>query len=198
MGSRSGFDANLDLAELAFVIDNGSGTIPVGQRQTNAATNLGELTLLAGADVALSNSISTAQNCFAANHASITYQPNTSYVFEGQLIFDTGATTHTTAFGFGLSGTALAFIQYTSTLQGLTSGTINTTAPSFLDIAVVTSTVLNATSTATTQVLYIQGSFLTGNGSVTLTPQVTFSAGPTGTCKVRKGSYIITWPVVSQ
>lgn len=198
MGSRSGFDANLELDELLTVIDRGSGAVSVGTRQTNAATNLGELSIITGADNALVNSVATAQNLFATGHSAVTLQPNTSYYFEAQLFVDTGSTTHTTAFGFAVSGTALSYIQYSSALQSYTSGSISTTASSILDVAVVTATVLNATSAATSTLIYLQGQLTTGNGSVTLTPQVTFSAGPTGTCKTRKGSFLLFWPVVSQ
>lgn len=198
MGSRSGFDANLEFDELTNVIDRGSGAVSVGTRQTNAATNLGEVTLIAGADNALTNSITTAQNLFATGHSGAPLQPNTAYYFEAQLFVDTGSTTHTSAFGFAVSGTALADIQYSAALQSMTSGTISTTASSILDVAVVTATVLNATSAATSTLIYLQGKLLTGNGAVTLTPQITFSAGPTGTCKTRKGSFVLFWPVVSQ
>jgi hypothetical protein len=198
MGSRSGFDADLDLAELQNTIDIGSGAVPPGVRQTNAATNLGELTLYAAANVSLTNNITTAQNAFATNHSGLTLQPNTAYVWEAQLFVDTGTTTHTTAFGFAVSGTALAAIQYEAALSSVTSGSINTTAPSTLDVAAVTATVLNATSAASSTYIFLTGQLVTGNGVVTLTPQVTFSAGPTGTCQTRKGSYLIMWPVVSQ
>lgn len=198
MGSRSGFDANLEFDELLVPVDRGSGAVPTGLRQTNAATNLGEVTLIAGADNALTNNITTAQNVFATGHNGAPLQPNTAYYFEAQLFVDTGSTTHTTAFGFAVSGTALADIQYSTALQSYTSGSISTTASSILDVAVVTATVLNATSAATSTLIYVQGKLLTGNGAVTVTPQVTFSAGPTGTCKTRKGSFMLFWPVVSQ
>lgn len=41
MGSRSGFDADLELDELQNVIDRGSGAVSVAQRQANAQYNLG-------------------------------------------------------------------------------------------------------------------------------------------------------------
>lgn len=198
MGSRSGFDANLEFDELLVPVDRGSGAVPTGLRQTNAATNLGELSLVTAANIALVNSVATAQNLFATGHSGITLQPNTSYYFEAQLFVDTGTTTHTTAFGFAVSGTALARIQYSSALQSMTTGTISTTASSILDVAVVTATVLNATSAAAMTLIYLQGQLTTGNGSVTLTPQITFSAGPTGTCQTRTGSFLLFWPVVSQ
>lgn len=198
MGSRSGFDADLEFDELQNVVDRGSGAVPVGLRQTNAATNLGELSLFAGANVALVNSVATAQNLFATGHSGLTLQPNTAYIFELQLLVDTGTTTHTSAFGLAISGTALASIQYEAALTSGTTGAINTTAPSTLDIAVATATVLNATSAAAMTYIFITGMLVTGNGSVTITPQITFSAGPTGTCQTRKGSYGIFWPVVSQ
>lgn len=199
MGSRSGFDSQLDLVELLNVIDLGSGAVGVGTRQTNALTNLGQQTLVVGATpVALTNSITTAQSLFAAGHASVSLQPNTTYLFEMQVFVATGATTHTTAFSFGVAGTALARIQYESYLQSSTSGTISTTAASVLDVAVATATVLNATSTATLTTITLIGTLVTGNGAVTLTPQITFSAGPTGTCQTNSGSYFLIWPVVSQ
>ncbi len=41
MGSRSGFDANLDLDELVNVADRGSGAVSATTRQSNARANLG-------------------------------------------------------------------------------------------------------------------------------------------------------------
>lgn len=41
MGSRSGFDADLDLNELLNVVDRGSGAVSAAQRQANAVANLG-------------------------------------------------------------------------------------------------------------------------------------------------------------
>src|SRR6266446_3799335 len=41
MGSRNGFDTNLELDEIQAPVDRGSGAISIGQRQANALTNLG-------------------------------------------------------------------------------------------------------------------------------------------------------------
>lgn len=41
MGSRSGFDSQLDLDELVNVVDRGSGAVSAATRQANALTNLG-------------------------------------------------------------------------------------------------------------------------------------------------------------
>jgi hypothetical protein len=146
-----------------------------------------------GSDVSLTNNITTAQNIFASANDVVTLDRTMTYLFEGEFFIATGTTTHTTAIGF-VASSAVTSIRYQAQLWSTTSGTISTTAPSTLDIAVTTATVLNATSTAPLTTIRVKGLIRT-NAATTITPQVTFSAGPTGTCAVKTDSWLRFTPL---
>jgi hypothetical protein len=148
-----------------------------------------------GSDVSLTNNITTAQNIFASANDVLTLMAATTYFFEGEFYIATGTTTHTTALGF-VASSAFTSIKYTAELWSTTSGTISTTAPSILDVAVSTATVLNATSVAPFTKIRVKGLIRT-NAATTMTPQITFSAGPTGTCAVKTDSWLRLAPVGS-
>ncbi|HYT42448.1 MAG TPA: hypothetical protein VEP90_08885 [Methylomirabilota bacterium] len=142
---------------------------------------------------ALTNSISTAQNIFPSGSTVVSLGASTTYFFEGFFDIQTGATTHTTALALTASS-AVTSILYWAELWSTTAGTISTTAPSVLDVAVTTATVLNATSTAVNTMIRVKGVMRT-NAATTITPTITFSAGPTGTCQVNTNSFFRIWPV---
>lgn len=148
-----------------------------------------------GSPVALSNSSTAVQNVFAAANDVLSLAATTTYFFEAMYYINTGATTHTTATGF-VASSAFTNILYFAELWSTTAAAISTTAPSVLDVAVSTATVLNATSTATRTTIRCRGMIRT-NGASTVTPQITFNAGPTGTCEVAVNSYFRIWPVGS-
>lgn len=141
-----------------------------------------------GSAVALTNNINTAQSLFASANDTLTLAASTTYRFKGKFFVNTGTTTHTTAFGFGGTATATS-IRYQAKLWSGTSGTINTTAPSVVDHNALTAKVLNATSGAAFTLIEVEG-IVRVNGGGTLIPQITFSAGPTGTCEVAVDSFI--------
>lgn len=140
--------------------------------------------------VALSNSATTAQNIFPSTSDVLTVGVG-AYFFEILLFINTGATTHTTALGLVASAN-LTGINYFAELWSTTAGTISTTAPSVLNVTTDGATVLNATSTATRTTIRACGE-LRMSGAATITPQITFSAGPTGTCEIAVGSYMRIW-----
>ena len=142
--------------------------------------------------VALTNNISTVQAVFASANDVLQLAAATTYIFECLYMIDTGATTHTTATSFAASS-AFTSCTYFAELWSTTSGTISTTAPSVLDVAVSTATVLNATSTAPRTTIRCKGIIRT-NAASTVTPQITFSAGPTGTCQTAVDSFFRIWP----
>ena len=154
-----------------------------------------QMATVQGSDVSLANNITTAQSVLAAANDTLTVLAATTYRFRAKLYIATGTTTHTTAFGFGGTAT-LTSIRYQSKLWSGTSGTINSTAPSILDVASATSTVLNATSAAAFTIIELEGTIRV-NAAGTLIPQITFSAGPTGTCAVKVDSFIELWPIGS-
>lgn len=140
--------------------------------------------------VSLSNSATTPQNIFPSTSDVLTLGVG-AYFFEIFLFINTGATTHTTALGLVVSA-SLTGINYFAQLWSTTAGTISTTAPSVLNVTTDAATVLNATSTATRTTILARGE-LRLSGAGTITPQITFSAGPTGTCETAVGSYMRIW-----
>lgn len=113
---------------------------------------------------------------------------NSTYAVRGQLILNTGSTTHTTALAWALSGATIADFQY---LVMLWSAALNTiaTAQSTVLVSGVASKVLNATSTAVYTHITFEGIMNVTNGG-TITPQINFSANPTGTNLMKRGSWI--------
>ncbi|WP_292110054.1 hypothetical protein [Mesorhizobium sp.] len=147
----------------------------------------------ARAVVALSNSATTAQAIFQAANDVLTLPANTSYRFRAKIGLDTGATSHTTAFGLG--GTAvISNISYSamavSSAGAVTAGTPQMTP----NVATAAATVLAAASTAVRTELWIEGTFEVTTAG-TIIPQVTFSAGPTGTCQTSIGSFFEVEPI---
>lgn len=145
------------------------------------------------ADFTLS-AASGAQNCLTAANDTVTLAGSTSYWMQGQYIMNTGATTHTTAIGFGGTATVTSF-EYLAMLWSAAANTIATTQ-STTHVSGVASKVLNATSTAVWTLIKFQG-FVRINGGGTLIPQINFSANPTGTNLMKVGSYIMFTPMGS-
>lgn len=172
--------ANADISTNSGLINSNGGVLP-GVR---VATTL--------VVTSLSNSSTAAQNVFAAANDVLTLLATTTYFFDCLYFINTGTTTHTTATGF-VASSAFTSIAYLAELWSTTAGTISTTAPSVLDVTASTATVLNATSAAPRTTIRCSGMIRT-NSATTVTPQITFSAGPTGTCEVAVNSYFRIWP----
>lgn len=96
MGSRSGFDADLELDELANVIDRGSGAVSAAQRQANAQFNLG---LLAAATIPTlgSPAASSVVTTDASGNVTITGKLTASGGSTAAVISGSGATVQLTA-----------------------------------------------------------------------------------------------------
>jgi len=152
-----------------------------------------QIATVQGSPVALSNSISTAQSIFAAANDALTVAASTSYRFRARLAFNTGATSHTTAFGFGGTATFTS-CNYDSIATSSAAGTLST--PQMARWAVATASVVTAASTAVTTDIILEG-IIRINGAGTVIPQVTFSAGPTGTCETALDSYFELEPIGS-
>ena len=168
------------------------GTSVASSRQVMTAA---QFATVQGSDVSLSNSSTSAQAIFASGNDVLQLAASTTYQFDSLIVIATGTTSHTTAFGLAASS-ALTAIRYVSQLWSTTAGTISTTAASVRDVTTSNATVLNAASTAALTTIRLQG-LLRTNGAATITPQVTFSAGPTGTCAVKTESYFRIWPLGS-
>ena len=134
------------------------------------------------------------QACLTAANDTLTIAAATTYEFEGQYILNTGSTSHTTAMAFLLAGSAtVSSFEYTTILWSAAANTISTSA-SFTQVSGVASKVLNATSTAVYTTIKFKGVMRTTLGG-TITPQIAFSANPTGTNRMKTGSFIKFTPI---
>lgn len=140
------------------------------------------------ADFTLANS-SSDQTAFPSTIDVWTLQGATTYFFEGEYNITSGAVSHSVAMGFALAGGATITSIYYSTLCH--SGTINAQSPSQNTTAInqVATTVVNAAGAVVTQYIKFSG-WISMNAGGTVTPQIKFSADPTGTCLMKAGSYI--------
>lgn len=116
-----------------------------------------------------------------------TVTANTTYRVKGKWIVNTGATTHTTAMAFALATATVTDFQYLVTTWSAAANTIST-AQSTTHVSGVASKVLNATSTAVYTIIEFEGIMVIGTGG-TVTPQINFSANPTGTNLMKRGSW---------
>jgi hypothetical protein len=130
-----------------------------------------------------------AQSVLPAAQDVFTVEANTLYELRGKYIITTGSTTHTTAMGFVLSGATVNFLEYVVDIHSSALNTITTTVGR-VRVTGVTSKVLNATSAALETVIVFEGIISIGTGG-TITPQITFSANPTGTNLMKAGSFIL-------
>jgi Major tropism determinant N-terminal domain/Collagen triple helix repeat (20 copies) len=128
------------------------------------------------------------QSAFPAAQDVFTVAANTTYRFCGQFIMNTGATTHTTATAFALITATVASFEYLATLWSAALNTISTTQ-STTHVSGIASKALNATSTAVYTIIGFEGIARFTNGG-TITPQINFSANPTGTNLMKRGSWV--------
>jgi len=112
---------------------------------------------------------------------------NTTYLVEGRWYINTGATTHTTAMAWALATATVTDFQYQVILWSAAANTLTTTQSS-CHVSGVASKVLNATSTAVYTIIQFSGIMVVGTGG-TVTPQINFSANPTGSNLMKRGSW---------
>ena len=138
-------------------------------------------------DKSLSNSSTTTQNVFPTATDTIALEANSVYAFEGSYVIGSGATTHTTAMGFSEFGNGTCHFTTLSSAVGAYA-----TATRTQDVAAFEGSVggaFNATTTATLLAVTFTGR-ITVVDATNFTPTITFSAGPTGTCAIKAGSFI--------
>jgi hypothetical protein len=187
------------LADLLAVIDDPAGT-PITKKITlqNLLRGGSEFTIpgmawvAQNADSALA-AASGVQSAFDDANDALTILANTKYFFDGKYIINTGTTTHTTAMAFALTTATVLSFEYTAILWSAAANTISTTQ-STTHVTGVASKVLNATSTAVYTIIDFSGYMEVGTGG-TITPQINFSANPTGTNLMKRGSYIRLYPI---
>ena len=152
-----------------------------------------QIATVQGSAVALTNNITTAQSVFAAANDTLTVLGATTYRFRAVIKLNTGATSHTTSFGLGGSATFTS-IGYSSKATSSAASTVATTQQ--LRVGTAAATALTAASTAVTTDIEIEG-LMRINAAGTIIPQITFSAGPTGTCEVAVNSFFELEPIGS-
>jgi hypothetical protein len=160
-------------------------THPAGGTATGVFSDLQLSVLQAAHTLAAAAGV---QSVFPAAQDAFAVVANSTYRVTGRLLLATGATTHTTALAWALSGATVASFEYTANLWSAAANTISTTQSS-CHVTGVASKVLNATSAAVRTVIEFDGILVTGTGG-TITPQVSFSANPTGVNQTLRGSYV--------
>ena len=137
--------------------------------------------------------VTTYQSIFTSPADVLTLAANTSYIVEGHIVIQSGSTTHTTAVRLldFTAGVAPIF-----RLHFLTTGAAVGTVSRAQDTVYFETSggILNSTSTAVRQFILLRGSIETFD-SVTITPQVAFSANPGGTNQTQEGSWIKFTPI---
>lgn len=160
-------------------VGGGSATGVLSDLQVSILQSDGTLNAASGVQT-WSGTNKTGQDVF-------TVEANSTYRVKGKWIVNTGATTHTTAMAFSLSTATVTNFQYLVNLWSAAANTIST-AQSSTHVSGVSSKVLNATSTAVYTLIEFEGIMVVGTGG-TVTPQVNFSANPTGTNLMKRGSW---------
>lgn len=145
-------------------------------------------------DETLANS-NADQNLFTNTaHDVITVLANTTYRFEGAFDLTHGATSHSLALGFTPTTATVTNISYNG-LQWVTAvGTQTASQTSFRTKATATTVINSAGANATESVIF-WGWITIGNTGGTITPQIKFSADPTGTVLLKAGSEFHIWAV---
>lgn len=161
---------------------SGSGHIPFVQ------------SIIARADETLSNTTND-QNLFTnTGHDVITVQANTTYEFFITGDFTHGAVSHSIALGFTPTTAVVTRIEYNSRSWVTAVGT-----PTASDVKnrvkTTATTAINLAGANATESFEAQGTITIGNTGGTITPQVKFSADPTGTILLKEGARMKIWPI---
>lgn len=179
----TGFTAGAGLSYTNGVLSATGGSTPTGiflDSQFSVLQGDGNLAEAAGVQT-WAGSDRTSQDVF-------TLLANSTYRFRGQYYINTGTTTHTTALAWALGGATVVSFEYLARTWSAAANTIVTTE-SVCHVSGVASKVINATSTAAWTLVEFEGTCVTGTGG-TITPQIAFSANPTGICLMKRGSWV--------
>lgn len=182
------FTGNLTGAVSSVVLLGNTKVMHTNLGVARVAPNM-QIAAVKGTKTALTNSITTAQNIFAAANDTLAVDASQTYRFRAKIGLNTGATSHQTSFGFG--GTA-TFTSISWTAVATSAALATPTAPQMTVVEVATMTNVTAASTATRTDIVIEGE-MEINAAGTVIPQIAFSAGPTGTCEVALDSFFEIW-----
>lgn len=127
-------------------------------------------------------------------HNTITIQANTTYMFWGTFNLDHSTTSHSLAFGMTPTTATITNIAYNTLAQVSPIGT--TTSTQLMNRVIVTTTVaVNGAGANGQETVIVRGWFTVGATGGTITPQIKFSADPTGTILLKAGAEFHVYPV---
>ena len=173
---------------------NGSGTKGWYAQPGGAATGVFDdlqISILQGdGNLAEASGVQTWAGSDRTTQDVFTVTANTTYIVEGRYYINTGSTTHTTALAWSTGATVTSFEYHTLVWAGAVNA--NITAQTTTHVTGVASKVVIATGTAVWTQIQFKGTLVIGSiaGGSTITPQINFSANPTGTCLMKRGSWI--------
>ena len=145
-------------------------------------------------DETLSNS-NADQNLFTNTaHDVITVLANTTYRFEGSFDLTHGATSHSLALGFTPTTATVTNIAY-NTVHWATAVGTQTASQVTTRVKATATTAINSALANATETVTFSGWITIGNTGGTITPQIKFSADPTGTILLKAGAEFHIWAV---
>ncbi len=157
----------------------------------NGGIPLGAQGLYAASAVTLTNGTS-AQAPFTSVADTLSLEAKTTYRVKGLLVTTLGTTSHTTSFGIAVSGTT--FTNFLLLLSFNSSNGTTVTAQSSRLLESGTAVSVGTSLTGTREVLAIDGILVT-NAAGTITPQLTYSADPTGALSLTAGSFFEVYKI---
>lgn len=143
------------------------------------------------ADETLANS-NADQNLFGAAHDVITVQANTTYQFYITGDFTHSAVAHSIALGFTPTTATVSSIEYNSRAWVTAVGTA-TASGVHTRVKSTATTIINLSGANATESFEAWGTITIGNTGGTITPQIKFSADPTGTILLKAGARMTIW-----
>lgn len=149
--------------------------------------------IIVRSDETLANS-NADQNLFATTHDVITVQANTTYEFYITGDFTHGAVAHSIALGFTPTTATVTAIEYNAYAWVTAVGTATASQVS-TRVKATTTTIINISGANGTETFEARGTITIGATGGTITPQIKFSADPTGTVLLKTGARMEIWPV---
>jgi len=153
-----------------------------------------QIVTVQGSAVSLANNTAAFQTVFAAANDTFTLEASTTYRFRGHYKVNTGSTSHLTAIAFD-SGSA-TFTNFSYKVVSTSSAANTLATPQMRRVDTDAAATITAASTAVTTDIWFEG-IMRVNGGGTMTPQIGFSAGPTGTCEIAVNSFMELEPIGS-
>ena len=177
-----------------------SGTVTIN---SDALANALNSTTLSGAGISPStmfaiqksnnslSDINTVQSVFSSSFDVWTLQASQTYYFRGFYSFTHGATSHSVSMSFATGGAgSISAIYYYAIASPIAVNTVTATQTATF-VTQTSATAVNQAGANNAEQIWFSGYITTSSGgTVTVTPQITFSAPPGGSPATLAGSYI--------